>query len=103
MRAVNVVLRAGSGCMPGSVAETDSSSQRSSHQRVESGRTPASTSCFGTSSQPAAGPSSEATAEAATVRAMRAGELIALARLEGAELLPVRVFSPPAMPNGMRP
>ncbi|MFO1072974.1 MAG: tRNA pseudouridine(55) synthase TruB [Geminicoccaceae bacterium] len=45
----------------------------------------------------------EATAEAATVRAMRAGELIALARLEGAELLPVRVFSPPAMPNGMRP
>ena len=45
----------------------------------------------------------EAAAEAATVRAMRAGELIALARIEGAELLPLRVFSPPAMPNGMRP
>ena len=32
--------------------------------------------------------------EAATVRAMRAGELIALARLEGMELSPVRVFQP---------
>lgn len=32
--------------------------------------------------------------EPATVRAMRAGELIALARLEGMELSPVRVFKP---------
>jgi tRNA pseudouridine55 synthase len=40
---------------------------------------------------------------ATTVRAMRAGELIALARLEGVELSPVRVFSTsPSMPTGMR-
>ena len=38
-------------------------------------------------------------AAAATVRAMRAGELIALARLEGAELSPVRVFSANTMPT----
>jgi tRNA pseudouridine55 synthase len=47
--------------------------------------------------------SGEAAAEPATVRAMRAGELIALARLEGAELSPVRVFKPTdPMPNGLR-
>lgn len=39
----------------------------------------------------------------ATVRAMRAGELVALARLDGVELSPVRVFSSHAMPNGTRP
>lgn len=45
----------------------------------------------------------EEVAEPATVRAMRAGELVALARLEGAELSPVRVFSKlPSMPTGMR-
>ena len=38
--------------------------------------------------------------EAATVRAMRAGELIALARLEGMELSPVRVFHHGPMPTG---
>ena len=40
--------------------------------------------------------------EAATVRAMRAGELIALARLEGMELSPVRVFQHGPMPTGNR-
>ena len=40
--------------------------------------------------------------EAATVRAMRAGELIALARLEGMELSPVRVFQHDPMPTGNR-
>lgn len=40
--------------------------------------------------------------EQATVRAMRAGELVALARLEGVELSPVRVFSAPPMPTGTR-
>ena len=40
--------------------------------------------------------------EAATVRAMRAGELIALARLEGMELSPVRVFHHGPMPTGNR-
>ncbi len=40
--------------------------------------------------------------EAATVRAMRAGELIALARLEGMELSPVRVFQHSPMPIGNR-
>ena len=40
--------------------------------------------------------------EAATVRAMRAGELIALARLEGMELSPVRVFHQEPMPTGNR-
>jgi tRNA pseudouridine55 synthase len=40
--------------------------------------------------------------EATTVRAMRAGELIALARLEGMELSPVRVFSHGPMPIGNR-
>jgi tRNA pseudouridine55 synthase len=39
---------------------------------------------------------------AATVRAMRAGELIALARLEGIELSPVRVFQAGPMPIGNR-
>ena len=34
----------------------------------------------------------EAAPGSATVRAMRAGELVALARLEGGELSPVRVF-----------
>ena len=38
--------------------------------------------------------------EPATVRAMRAGELIALARLEGMELSPVRVFHHGPMPAG---
>ncbi|MGD9510930.1 MAG: tRNA pseudouridine(55) synthase TruB [Geminicoccaceae bacterium] len=38
--------------------------------------------------------------EPATVRAMRAGELIALARLEGMELSPVRVFRHGPMPTG---
>ena len=38
--------------------------------------------------------------EPATVRAMRAGELIALARLEGMELSPVRVFHHGPMPTG---
>ena len=38
--------------------------------------------------------------QAATVRAMRAGELIALARLEGMELSPVRVFHHGPMPTG---
>ena len=40
--------------------------------------------------------------EAATVRAMRAGELIALARVEGMELSPMRVFQTGPMPNGNR-
>jgi tRNA pseudouridine55 synthase len=40
--------------------------------------------------------------EAVTVRAMRAGELIALARLEGMELSPVRVFHHGPMPTGNR-
>ncbi len=45
----------------------------------------------------------EDVAAAATVRVMRAGELVALARLEGGELSPVRVFSKnPPMPTGMR-
>jgi tRNA pseudouridine55 synthase len=38
----------------------------------------------------------------ATVRAMRAGELIALARLEGMELSPMRVFQHGPMPIGTR-
>ena len=38
-------------------------------------------------------PGGRAVAEPATVRAMAAGELVALARLQGAELSPVRVFS----------
>lgn len=46
-------------------------------------------------------PLGESVAEPATVRAMRAGELIALARLEGVELSPVRVFSVPSMPTGL--
>jgi tRNA pseudouridine55 synthase len=37
---------------------------------------------------------------AATVRVMRVGELIALARLEGTELSPVRVFETGPMPTG---
>lgn len=45
---------------------------------------------------------SEDVTEPATVRAMRAGELIALARLEGMELSPVRVFRASTMPTGMR-
>ena len=40
--------------------------------------------------------------EAATVRAMRAGELIALARVEGMELSPMRVFQTGPMPTGNR-
>jgi tRNA pseudouridine55 synthase len=44
----------------------------------------------------------ETIGEAATVRAMRAGELIALARLEGMELCPVRVFHHGPMPTGTR-
>jgi tRNA pseudouridine55 synthase len=40
--------------------------------------------------------------EPATVRAMRAGELVALARLEGMELSPVRVFQTGPMPTGIR-
>jgi tRNA pseudouridine55 synthase len=44
----------------------------------------------------------ETIGEAATVRAMRAGELIALARLEGMELSPVRVFHHGPMPTGTR-
>ncbi len=40
--------------------------------------------------------------EMATVRAMRAGELIALARLEGMDLSPVRVFHHGPMPTGNR-
>jgi tRNA pseudouridine55 synthase len=40
--------------------------------------------------------------EQATVRAMRAGELIALARLEGMELSPMRVFQTGPMPTGNR-
>ena len=44
----------------------------------------------------------EEAGEAATVRAMRAGELIALARLEGMELSPVRVFHQEPMPTGNR-
>jgi tRNA pseudouridine55 synthase len=44
----------------------------------------------------------ETVGEAATVRAMRAGELIALARLEGMELSPVRVFHHGPMPTGTR-
>jgi tRNA pseudouridine55 synthase len=44
----------------------------------------------------------ETLGEAATVRAMRAGELIALARLEGMELSPVRVFHHGPMPTGTR-
>ena len=40
-------------------------------------------------------------AKPATVRAMRAGELIALARLEGMELSPVRVFQTGPMPTGI--
>ena len=40
--------------------------------------------------------------EPATVRAMRAGELIALARLEGMELSPMRVFQHGPMPIGNR-
>jgi tRNA pseudouridine55 synthase len=44
----------------------------------------------------------ETLGEAATVRAMRAGELIALARLEGMELCPVRVFHHGPMPTGTR-
>jgi tRNA pseudouridine55 synthase len=40
--------------------------------------------------------------EPATVRAMRAGELIALARLEGMELSPTRVFQHGPMPIGNR-
>jgi tRNA pseudouridine55 synthase len=40
--------------------------------------------------------------EPATVRAMRAGELIALARLENMELSPVRVFQHSPMPIGNR-
>jgi tRNA pseudouridine55 synthase len=40
--------------------------------------------------------------EPATVRAMRAGELIALARLENMELNPVRVFQTSPMPTGNR-
>ena len=42
----------------------------------------------------------EEVVEPATVRAMRAGELIALARLEGMELSPVRVFHHGPMPAG---
>ena len=42
----------------------------------------------------------DAMGEPATVRAMRAGELIALARLEGMELSPVRVFHHGPMPTG---
>ena len=44
----------------------------------------------------------DAVGEAATVRAMRAGELIALARLEGMELSPMRVFQTGPMPTGNR-
>jgi len=44
----------------------------------------------------------EAAVLPATVRAMRAGELIALARLEGVELSPVRVFTTGPMPTGTR-
>lgn len=44
----------------------------------------------------------EAVGDPATVRAMRAGELIALARLEGMELSPVRVFQTDPMPTGNR-
>ena len=44
----------------------------------------------------------EAVGDPATVRAMRAGELIALARLEGMELSPVRVFQHGPMPTGNR-
>jgi tRNA pseudouridine55 synthase len=41
-------------------------------------------------------------ADPATVRAMRAGELIALARLEGMELSPMRVFQHGPVPIGTR-
>lgn len=44
----------------------------------------------------------EALREPATVRAMRAGELVALARLENMELSPVRVFQSSPMPIGNR-
>jgi len=44
----------------------------------------------------------EAVGDPATVRAMRAGELIALARLEGMELSPMRVFQTDPMPTGNR-
>ena len=44
----------------------------------------------------------EAAGDPATVRAMRAGELIALARLEGVELSPMRVFQHGSMPIGNR-
>ena len=49
-----------------------------------------------------AGPGGRRGGRAATVRAMRAGELIALARLEGMELSPVRVFHHGPMPTGNR-
>jgi tRNA pseudouridine55 synthase len=38
--------------------------------------------------------------DSATVRAMRAGEIVALARLEGSELSPIRVFHRGQMPTG---
>ena len=44
----------------------------------------------------------EEAGRSATVRAMRAGELIALARLEGSELSPTRVFHHGPMPIGNR-
>jgi tRNA pseudouridine55 synthase len=44
----------------------------------------------------------EGMGETATVRAMRAGELVALARLEGMELSPLRVFHHDPMPTGNR-
>ncbi len=44
----------------------------------------------------------ETVGDPATVRAMRAGELIALARLEGMELSPMRVFQTNPMPTGHR-
>lgn len=44
----------------------------------------------------------EGVGDPATVRAVRAGELIALARLEGMELSPMRVFQTDPMPTGNR-